>query len=491
MSATGRPRVYAGPGAARTLAAPLRRRAYAGPRAARTQAAPLLRRGRALAAGLLLGAQVAGAAARAAEPSAPVAVEPPSPSAASALAPAAPSAPEPSSAPATPGATLPRVEPRCVVEAALDRPRAFVGEQLHYHVRVLRRPDATHGWETPLAFPRARAEWLVGLAAGGRGPRDGSRRIALSEHRAVFPAHPGPLRIEGASVRCAAADGEEVVPVPAVLAEIEALPSEGRPADFSGLVGPVVWSAVLAPERVALGGSARLSVVAVGSGNTWLAPSPAPQLRAVPALEVFERPAELARDAGRELVWRRYFVFELVPREAGRVALPELRVPHFDPVARVYAETRVPLPALDVRAPPADDAAKALAPPSPSPRAERDPNVRGRVRWVAVAALAAAALLAAAARLRSRARAARRPPAAREAGDWLQEARAADARGDADAFLAAAARALTRSLDGAGPGPWAVRAAALLARVDRARFAPGAERPSLADVEALLAARPR
>jgi hypothetical protein len=166
-----------------------------------------------------------------------------------------------------------RAEPRCVVEADLDRTRAFVGEQLHYHVRVLRRPDATHGWETPLSFPRARAEWLVGLAAGDRGPREGPRRIALSEHRAVFPAHPGPLRVEGASIRCAAADGDEVVPVPAVEAQIDALPAEGRPAGFGGLVGPVRWSAGLTPDRVDLGGSTRLSVVVIGSGNTWLAPS--------------------------------------------------------------------------------------------------------------------------------------------------------------------------------------------------------------------------
>jgi hypothetical protein len=437
VSSSGRPRARAVTAIERTRAA---------------RSAPVLG---GLAALLLLRAALAGAAPPAAEP-APPAVEPPG------------------------------GEPLCLVEASLDRSRAFVGEQLHYHVRVLRRPDATHGWETPLAFPRARAEWLVGLAAGSRGPREGPHRVGLSEHRAVFAAHPGTLRIEGASVRCVAADGEEVVAVPAVLAEIEALPSDGRPAGFTGLVGPVRWSAVLTPERVALGGSARLSVVAIGSGNTWLAPSPAPQLRAVAALEVFVRPAELARDAGRELVWRRYFAFELVPRQAGRLALPELRLPHFDPAARAYAETRLALPALVVREGPAGDGpATAPAPPA----AERAGRAERRLpAAVAAAGLLASALAALALGRRRRRRA--RAAAPRDAAGWLGEARAAQARGDAGAAAAAAERALRGALASAPAGAWAHAAAALLARVERGRFAPGAERPALAEVEALLAARP-
>jgi hypothetical protein len=386
-----------------------------------------------------------------------------------------------------PAAPAPRPEPRCLVEASLDPPRAFVGEQLHYHVRVLRRPDASHAWETPLSFPSARAEWLVGLAPGGAGPREGAHRLALSEHRALFPAHPGVLRVAGASVRCTSADGSEVVPVPAVAAEIEALPEAGRPAGFGGLVGPVRWSAILTPERVALGSSTRLSVVAIGSGNTWLAPSPARQLESVPGLELFERPPELARDAGRELVWRRYFAFDLVPRRAGRLALPELRLAHFDPAARAYAETRVALPALDVREAPA---AAEPAPARRAPAAPGDPLARARGR-IALASAAFAALVLGAVGLLRRRRRAVRAARPRGAAGWLREARAADARGDADAALAAATRALACALDGAAPGPWAERAEALVAQLERARFAPAGARPALADVEALVAARPR
>jgi tetratricopeptide (TPR) repeat protein len=307
----------------------------------------------------------------------------------------------------------------------------------------------------------------------------------LSEHRALFPAHPGRLRIAGASVRCRAADAEEVVPVPAVEAEIEALPAEGRPADFAGLVGPVSWSASLTPERVVLGGSARLSVVVIGSGNTWLAPSPAPQLAAVPALEVFERPAELARDAGRELRWRRYLAFDLVPHRAGPLALPALRLPYFDPAARAYAEARLALPALDVREAPPEAAREAPAPAAPA----RPALDLARWRPAALAAALGALALAAAALRRGRRRGERAAPE-RDATSWLREARAAQARGDADAAAAAAERALRHALEGVPEGRWSRSAAALLARVERGRFAQGAERPSLDELEGLLAARP-
>jgi predicted TPR repeat methyltransferase len=96
------------------------------------------------------------------------------------------------------------------------------------------------------------------------------------------------------------------------------------------------------------------------------------------------------------------------------------------------------------------------------------------------------ALAALGRRLRRRARAA----APRDAAGWLREARAAEARGDADAAAAAAERALRGALESAPAGAWAHAAAALLARIERGRFAPGSERPALAELEALLAARP-
>jgi len=378
--------------------------------------------------------------------------------------------------------------PRCLVAAELDRTSAYVGEQLHYRVYIFRRTDATHGWATPLAFPRARAEWLVGFGERPRGVGDGQPRVALIEHRAVFPAHPGPLRIDGAAVRCASRDGAETVPVPAVEAAIEAPPEEGRPPGWRGLVGPVRWTATLTPERLALGGSARLSVTVLGTGNAWLAPSPRAQLEAVAEIEVFERPPQLARDAGRELVWRRYFTFELVPRREGRIALPALELPYFDPQQRAYAAAALALPPLDVG--PARPA-QAPAPRRTAREGAARPGGRAPLAGALLAVGAAGALLGfALARARRRRRAARPPP--RSAADWLREARAAQARADAAGAAAAAERALRAALDAAPRGgAFARELEALLARVQRGRFAAGAALPALAEVEALVARAPR
>jgi hypothetical protein len=148
----------------------------------------------------------------------------------------------------------------------------------------------------------------------------------------------------------------------------------------------------------------------------------------------------------------------------------------------------VALPALDVRESPGSSSADAARPRS-APDASFPRAPRGLPAALAAAALAAAALVAGTA-LRRRARRAR-PAPAHGVADWQREAHGASARGDADAAAAAAARALACALEAAPPGAWADAARALLTRVERGRFAPGAERPTLAEVDALLAERPR
>jgi hypothetical protein len=113
---------------------------------------------------------------------------------------------------------------------------------------------------------------------------------------------------------------------------------------------------------------------------------------------------------------------------------------------------------------------------------------------VAACAALAAALAAAAYRRRGR----RAAPRARDATlRWLEAARDAERRGDADAAAAAASRALRAALAApaasaaeeigglAETGP-AGDAARLLARLEAARFSGSAERPALAEIEASI-----
>jgi hypothetical protein len=353
-----------------------------------------------------------------------------------------------------------------------------VGQQVQYQLRILRRRDVgSVEWETQLSFPTFRAEWLPTLSGDDRTERGGETYLVLLERRALFAAHPGRLTIPAASLRCTSEDGSEIARIPPLVLEVAEPPAEGRPPGFAGLIGPVTLSASASPGRIALGGSLRLSVIVQGDTNLWSMPSPRESLAQLADVEVFEQPAQLARDAGRALVLRRYFSFDLVPRKAGVLQLPVLRVPYFDPASGRYAEATAPLPALRVadaraRAPAHEDA-------RPGTGAEQRPSRR---LWSLLAlALVATPLALLAVRWR-----ARRAPRD-EVAERLAEARAAAARGDGDAAARAGAQALRLALAEEPAAAPEGGAAALLLALERARFAPGAPAPGIAEVEAAVA----
>jgi len=101
----------------------------------------------------------------------------------------------------------------------------------------------------------------------------------------------------------------------------------------------------------------------------WAAPSPRAALESVPELDVFAHAGQLARDAGRTLRLRQYWTFDLVPRRAGTLRLPELRFAYFDPAERRYAEASAPGLAIAVGEAPARG-------PAPRPREVEEPEPR-------------------------------------------------------------------------------------------------------------------
>lgn len=373
--------------------------------------------------------------------------------------------------------------PLCRAEVRLEPARAFVGQPVLHRVRIEQRREVLDlRWETSLSFPAFRAERLLG--PGGPPERSATHEV-IEERRVLFPARAGRLALPAARIACESASRVETAEVPAAELIAEEPPHEGRPRGWAGLIGPVELSVHATPDRVALGDSISLAVTVQGETNVWAAPvafSFPPDVA-----ELFERPSELARDMGRTLRLRSYRAFDLVPRRAGTLEIPELRVAWFDPQARRYGESRAPALQVEVsgrRLPPAA-AAEVRAPP---------PERAGR-RWFAraAAALGLAAGLAAGFWLGRRPRPGRpAAPAAGERAGVRDTLAAALARGDGDGAAAAAARLLRLELERALPGARArdveelaadapaalADAVDLLARLERARFG-GAEPDAL------------
>ena len=116
---------------------------------------------------------------------------------------------------------------------------------------------------------------------------------------------------------------------------VKELPMEGRPADFSGLVGSFTFETNLDPTEVTAGDSATLTAELSGTGN----------VHRIPELRLQE-PADVKKYADQPSLDIRpdtdgYFgtktmKWALVPKKAGTYPIPSLSVSYFDPVAETY-----------------------------------------------------------------------------------------------------------------------------------------------------------
>ena len=382
-------------------------------------------------------------------------------------------------------ATASAAEPPCLVSVSVEPERSFVGQQVLYRLQILRRADVSSvAWVEPLSFPSLRAEWLPGSSPDPAIQNVGPHRLVFEERRALFPARAGDLAIPPARLACRldeGAGGESAeVEVPGARLHVEPLPSRGRPADFSGVVGPIEVASSVSAERVALGGSLSLTVTVSGAVNAWAA---APHLAELAGVDVYRRPPSVALDPGRVLVARRSFGYELVPRRSGSLVVPAVRVPWFDPARGEYriAES----PALEVAV--AEAAAPPERAPAPRPAARAESgNAHSDAGWRwalgGALSLAAAAIVLLAARI-----ALWRLAPQRAARPLLASATRAIERGDAAEASTALAGALRAALEARLPGTRAlsveeIRArggvdasfrevADALAQLDRDRFA--------------------
>jgi hypothetical protein len=388
--------------------------------------------------------------------------------------------------------------PLCRARRVLEPTEVFVGQPVLQRVLIERRHDVTDvRWEVSPSYPALRDEWIPTRTLPGSG--EGTK--LQDERRVLFPARAGTLALPPARLVCESAERVERIDVAATFVVAKEPPVAGRPPAWTGLIGPVEVRLRVAPDRITLGESATISIVVQGETNVWVAETPLRGAFAIDEAELFERPAELARDTGRSLVLRRYFGFDLVPRRAGTLTVPEVRLPYFDTERGRYEEARAPAVAITVAATSA--AGKADDPPARAPAPRPAAPDRG-FPWVLMLA-AAGALGAAAWAWRRRGRRAGGPLA----GAPLDALRATLGEGDAERAAAAATRALREALEPALSGArsraaeeLAAAAAtgdaetrervALLARLEAARFGGGSDETLLAlagEAEARLRGR--
>lgn len=127
----------------------------------------------------------------------------------------------------------------------------------------------------------------------------------------------------------------ETLTAPAIPVTIQALPTEGRPADFSGLVGHFALTVTPSATTVKTGDAVTLEIAVQGDGT--LSGFHLPALPASADFSAYDdAPAIEASVMDGKFVSKGVFRRAIVPGAAGTLTVPGLRIPTFDPQTGSY-----------------------------------------------------------------------------------------------------------------------------------------------------------
>lgn len=208
------------------------------------------------------------------------------------------------------------------------------------------------------------------IAAKGQGDLDGQPFATLWFQKILIPKKPGRITLDPAAVSYKALTGyrtnrrdpfdddffsnffrqnlrqgvyqQGVSPSNALTLEVREVPAEGRPADFSGLVGTYQMEATATPTTVNVGDPITLTVTL--SGPEYLDPVELPPLNRQTALaKDFKVPEE--RAAGEIQGGRKIFTQTIRPLRAEVRAVPALTLSYFNTYTGAYDTLRTrPIP---------------------------------------------------------------------------------------------------------------------------------------------------
>lgn len=225
------------------------------------------------------------------------------------------------------------------VEASVDNPTPFVGQQMIYSVRVYQALDLT---ETSLLYetPDFEGFWRVEVQPipfAQTSQQVNGRTYSISEIRtALYPTRPGDLTITPANLVLPETVFRTEQRVGSNTVAVKALPlPEGAPTGFGGAVGQFELAATLDRQSVTLGEPVTLRLTLRGTGNVeQLSP---PEVPAPQGWQIFANPSSYiaSQDNGR-IIGEKVFEWSLIPDQQGSHVLPEISLVYFDPSLLAY-----------------------------------------------------------------------------------------------------------------------------------------------------------
>ncbi len=245
------------------------------------------------------------------------------------------------------------------LKAETDKKSAYPGEQINLSLKFYTSvPLSSNPQYVPPSFKNIISEDLPPVRNGE--VELGGTRYSYSEIKtALFALSPGAANIKPATVIAQIPSGDPIDPfdpnffqnfmsmsgaqgksqefsTDELTLEIKPLP-EGAPAGFSGAVGKYTVTAAADRQEAKTGEAINFSITINGSGN--LKAITAPKLPELTDFKVFDTMSSLdVRKEGDIISGRKTFTYILVPRAAGRKAVPPVKFAFFDPGAGAYKE---------------------------------------------------------------------------------------------------------------------------------------------------------
>jgi hypothetical protein len=246
------------------------------------------------------------------------------------------------------------------VEAEIDNPTPYVGEQVVYTFRFY---QAVNLWDQPAYEPPA----FTGFWSE---PQPGQQEYQaqavgniyrVTEIRTIlFPSIVGPVTIEPARLIIPGGffqSGRTLQTKPVAL-DVQPLPPNA-PAGFDGAVGQFTLTAAVEPVQGTVNEPLTWRVTLSGQGNLNAAPDPAwPE---IPGWRSFESQATVHTEVSDgQMVGSRTYERLLVPSVEGEFTIPPLEYVFFDPAAGQYQTIRTE--SIPVSIAPADSGAPTSQP---------------------------------------------------------------------------------------------------------------------------------
>lgn len=251
--------------------------------------------------------------------------------------------------------------PQLFITGETDRPEVYVGQQVTYVFRMFRRVQLlSRPHFTPPPFSGFVVEDLAPkefqMPHNGLGYRVSELKYAL------FPAAPGRMTIGPAALQVSVANVANPDPFMAffqsgrtqtlqtqpVELTVLPLPPAGRPPDFSGAVGTYELAASLDRDSVEAGNPVTLTVEISGRGLVKSLKEPAwPEM---PSVRRYEPVSSLnVTNSGNVISGARTFKVVMIPQTSGKLTVPPIVYPVFDPEKRRYVTHRTRPLALTVK----------------------------------------------------------------------------------------------------------------------------------------------